>query len=69
VPFSSDPVQQHLESYFKNLDKGDSAYADLDAVLAAIEMTGGQAAGAVLAWDTFEEAGDAYVDARTGAPE
>ena len=66
ISSGGDETQQSLHSYFQNLDRGDTAYAELDAVLAAIEMTGGEAAAAVVAWGTFAIAGDAYVDVRCG---
>jgi len=52
-------VGYSLESMMINAGRGETAYADLDAIDAALLMTGGVGAGALVAWDTFEDAGEA----------
>ena len=46
---------------------GDQAYADLDAVTAALEMGGGAAGAAVVAVGVFFDMQDAFSSGLTGA--
>jgi len=59
---SDDRTQQHLQSFFHQLEKGETVWAELDALVAAAEMTGGEASAALTAWTTFSTAGDAFVE-------
>jgi hypothetical protein len=45
---------------YADLDKGDQAYADLDAIDASIQMSGGAGEAALVAWGVFSAAADAY---------
>jgi hypothetical protein len=45
-----------LESGMINASKGNTGFAELDAIEAALLMTGGVASDALVAWDTFDEA-------------
>jgi len=53
-------VAYAMESFFINLQRGESAMADLDAAVAAIELTGGTAADVVVAWATLQTAGELF---------
>jgi hypothetical protein len=60
---SDSEVQRNLESFFRNAATGDTAFADLDAITAAVEMTGGSASDALIAWATFDIAGELFAEA------
>ena len=59
---NDDPTQLALKSYFTNLQRGEGDFAELDAIEAALAMTGGEAAAALVAWGTFAAIGEAYTD-------
>ncbi len=59
----ADTVDASLVSFYRNVAAGNTAFADLDALTAALEMTGGAAADALVAWGTFEIAGEVYEQA------
>jgi hypothetical protein len=50
---SDDPTQASLESMYRNTLQGDQGFADLDAIDAALSMTGGGSADSLVAWGTF----------------
>jgi len=53
---SQDETQASLQSMFRKALNGDDA--DFDIISAALEMTGGTAADALVAWDAFETMAD-----------
>jgi RHS repeat-associated protein len=57
---SGDPTQASLESMFRNTLQGDQGFADLDAIDAALSMTGGGSADSLVAWGTFAVADDVF---------
>jgi hypothetical protein len=59
-------TQYAVESSLINAAHGESAYADLDAIDAALLMTGGAGAAAVEAWDTYAEADELFSEAFGG---
>ncbi len=48
------------ESMFTNLDRGDQAMADLDAIDAALQLSGGAGEAATIAVGVFFDAADEY---------
>jgi len=53
-------ISPDAEDMFRHLDSGDQAWADLDAITAALELTGGAGEDALVAWGVFDMAGEAY---------
>ena len=53
-------ISQSATQMYKNLDRGDSGFADLDAAMAALEISGGAGAAAAMAWGVFLDAAGAY---------
>jgi RHS repeat-associated protein len=61
-------TQYAVESSFINAARGETAYADLDAIEAAISMTGGAGAAATEAWGTFAEADGIFAEVAPTLP-
>lgn len=59
---NDDPTQSALISMYRDRARGEDAYADLDAITAALEMTGGVGEDAIFAWGAFDDMGQAYED-------
>jgi hypothetical protein len=55
-------LSSSAEAMFRDIDNGNQSFADLDAVDAALELSGGAADAATMAVGVFFEAGDAYAN-------
>ena len=64
---SQNSYMYSVESGMINTTRGETAYADLDFLDAALNMSGGVGSTALVAWDTFEEGADAFVAGFTGS--
>ena len=53
-------AQYTVESYLIKLSQGDQGMADLDAAVAALEITGGAAGDVMVAWGTLQTAGQIF---------
>ena len=49
-----------VQATSSNLDNGDSAYANLNAIEAAVDIIGSAGAAATVAWGVFTTAGEEY---------
>ena len=60
VDSNGSATQSPLVSMYRNRANGNDAYADLDAIDAALSMTGGAGESALFGWGVFDTMGEVY---------